>query len=96
MFYDGVQTSDFEIRARVFKRLHGRMIFGPLKKRFHEGTLWSGYRGVVPAPDGKIYLVDINETHYWGSLVRYMYWDQKCFSEKLKHTNTCRRKRCMY
>ena len=22
---------------------------------------------VVPAPDGKIYLVDINETHYWGS-----------------------------
>ena len=23
--------------------------------------------GVVPAPDGTIYLVDINETHYWGS-----------------------------
>ena len=22
---------------------------------------------VVPAPDGTIYLVDINETHYWGS-----------------------------
>ena len=24
-------------------------------------------RRVVPAPDGTIYLVDINETHYWGS-----------------------------
>ena len=23
--------------------------------------------GVVPAPYGTIYLVDINETHYWGS-----------------------------
>ena len=23
--------------------------------------------GVVPGPDGTIYLVDINETHYWGS-----------------------------
>ena len=40
--------------------------------------------GVVPAPDGKIYLVDINETHYWGSLVRYMYWSQKYFSEKIE------------
>ena len=28
-----------------------------------------GYRsmGVVPAQYGTIYLVDINETHYWGS-----------------------------
>ena len=40
--------------------------------------------GVVPAPDGKIYLVDMNETHYWGSLVRYMYWGQKYFSEKIE------------
>ena len=39
---------------------------------------------VVPAPEGKIYLVDINETHYWGSLVRYMYWGQKYFSEKIE------------
>ena len=31
-----------------------------------------------------------------GLKLRYMYWGQKHFSEKLKHTNTCRRKRCMY
>ena len=24
--------------------------------------------GVVPAPDVTIYLVDINGTHYWGSI----------------------------
>ena len=40
--------------------------------------------GVVPPPDGTIYLVDINETHYWGSLVRYMYLGQKYFSEKIE------------
>ena len=39
---------------------------------------------VVPVPDGTIYLVRINETHYWGSLVRYMYWGQKYFSEKIE------------
>ena len=44
----------------------------------------NGDTRVVPAPDGKIYLVDINETHYWGSLVRYMYWSQKFFSEKIE------------
>ena len=38
-------------------------------------------RRVFPAPDWKIYLVDINKTHYWGSLVRYMYWGQKHSSE---------------
>ena len=26
--------------------------------------------------------MDINETHYWGSLVWYMYWGQKYFYEK--------------
>ena len=51
---------------------------------------WSGMgigvvgTGVVPAPDGTIYLVGINETHYWGSLVRYMYWSQKYFYEKIE------------
>ena len=36
--------------------------------------------GVVPAPDGKIYLVDINGTHYWGSFygtcigVKSIFW----------------------
>ena len=39
---------------------------------------------VVPAPDGTIYLVDINEIHYWGFLARYMYWGQKYFSEKIE------------
>ena len=43
-----------------------------------------GCTRVVPAPDGTIYLVDINETHYLGSLVRYMYWGQKYFSEKIE------------
>ena len=42
------------------------------------------FRRVVPAPDGTIYLVDIKETHYWGSLVRYMYWGQKYFSGKIE------------
>ena len=28
--------------------------------------------------------MDINETQYWGSLVRYMYWGQKYFSEKIE------------
>ena len=28
---------------------------------------WTVGGGVVPYPDGTIYLVDINETHYWGS-----------------------------
>ena len=37
---------------------------GLLKKTVLFGeVMW----GVVPAPDGTIYLVDINETHYWGS-----------------------------
>ena len=43
---------------------------------------WMGcwfYMGVVPAPDGTIYLVDINETHYWGFLVWYMYWGQNYY-----------------
>ena len=31
-----------------------------------------------------------------GLILQYMYWGQKYFSEKLKHTNTCRRKWCMY
>ena len=34
---------------------------GPLKSSHAER------KGVVPALDGKIYLVNINETHYWGS-----------------------------
>ena len=31
-----------------------------------------------------MYLVDINETHYWGSLVWYMYWGQKYFTERIE------------
>ena len=47
VFYDGVKTSDLGIRAHILKHLHGRMIFGPFEKVFHEGTLWSGYRDVI-------------------------------------------------
>ena len=31
-----------------------------------KGSLWTPPR-VVPDPDGTIYLVDMNGTHYWGS-----------------------------
>ena len=47
VFYDGVKTSDLGSRAHILKNLHGRMIFGPFEKVFHEGTLWSGYRAVI-------------------------------------------------
>ena len=33
VFYDGVKTSDLGIRAHVLKNLHGRLIFGPFKKK---------------------------------------------------------------
>ena len=41
VFYDGVKTSDLGSRAHILKHLHGRIIFGPFEKVFHEGTLWS-------------------------------------------------------
>ena len=47
VFYDGVKTSDLGSSAHILKHLHGRMIFGPFEKVFHEGTLWSGYRAVI-------------------------------------------------
>ena len=47
VFYDGVKISDLGSRAHILKHLHGRMIFGPFEKVFHEGTLWSGYRAVI-------------------------------------------------
>ena len=33
VFYFGVKTSDLDSRAHVLKHLHGRMIFGQLKKK---------------------------------------------------------------
>ena len=51
---------------------------------------------VVPAPDGTIYLVDINETHYWGSFYVTCIGVKNTLLNKLKHTNTCRIKWCMY
>ena len=47
VFYDGVKSSDIGSRAHILKHLHGRMVFGPFEKVFHEGTLWSGYRSVI-------------------------------------------------
>ena len=39
VFYDGTKTSDLESRAHALNNLHGRMIFGPFEKCFHEGTI---------------------------------------------------------
>ena len=39
VFYDGVKTSGLGSRAHILKHLHGRMIFGPFEKVFHEVTL---------------------------------------------------------
>ena len=47
VFYDGVKTSVLGSRAHILKHLHGRMIFGPFEKVYHEVTLWSGYRAVI-------------------------------------------------
>ena len=47
VFYGGVKSSDFGSRAHILKHSHGRMVFGPFEKVFHEGTLWSGYRAVI-------------------------------------------------
>ena len=47
VFYDGVKSCDFGNRAHILKHSHGRVVFGPFEKVFHEGTLWSGYRSVI-------------------------------------------------
>ena len=47
VFYYGVKTSNLGSRAYILKHLHGRMIFCPFEKVFHEGTLWSGYRTLI-------------------------------------------------
>ena len=47
VFYDRVKTSDLGSRSHILKHLHGRMIFGPFEKVFHEGNLWSRYRSVI-------------------------------------------------
>ena len=47
LFYDGVKSCDFGNRAHILKHSHGRMVFGPFEKTFHEVTLWSGYRSVI-------------------------------------------------
>ena len=51
---------------------------------------------VVPAPDGTIYLVDINETHYWGSFYGTYIGVKDTLLNKLKNTSTCRIKWCMF
>ena len=47
VFCDGVKTCDFGNRSHILKHSHGRMVFGPFEKVFHEGTLCSGYRSVI-------------------------------------------------
>ena len=51
---------------------------------------------VVPAPDGTIYLVDINKPHYWGSFYGTCIGVKNTLLNKLKNTSTCRIKWCMY
>ena len=57
------------------------------------GYMLSTEPRVVTDPDGTIYLVDINQTHYWGSFCGTYIGVKNTFLEKLKHTNTSRRKR---
>ena len=47
VFYKGVKTYDLGSRAHVLKHLHGRIIFVPFAKCFHEGTLWRGRMAVI-------------------------------------------------
>ena len=47
VFYNGVKISELGSRAHILKHSHGRMIFGPFEKIYHEVTLWSGYRSVI-------------------------------------------------
>ena len=42
VFYDGVKSFDFWSRAHILKHSHGRMVFSPFEKVFHEGNMWSG------------------------------------------------------
>ena len=42
-----MKSCGFGNRAHILKHSHGRMVFGPFEKVFHEGTLWSGYRAVI-------------------------------------------------
>ena len=50
----------------IYRRRSSKNIF--IKKYLHSiGQIFASMGWVVPAPDGTIYLVDINETHYWGS-----------------------------
>ena len=42
-----MESSDLGSRYHILKHLHGRIIFGPFEKVFHEGTIWSGYRSVI-------------------------------------------------
>ena len=43
MFYDGVKKYDLGSRAHVLKHLHGRIIFGPFEKVFHDNKKWVLY-----------------------------------------------------
>ena len=59
-------------------------------------TVIGNFTRVFPAPYGTIYLVDINETHYWGSFYGTCIGVKNTLLNKFKHTNTCRIKWCMY
>ena len=39
VFYDGLKTCDFGNISHILKHSHGRMVFGPFEKLFHEVTL---------------------------------------------------------
>ena len=77
VFYDGVKTFELGSRAHILKHLHGRMIFGPFEKVYHEVTLWSGYRAVI-----SFILAKKKFLHF------FRHWDQ--FYNK--YTNTAEKK----
>ena len=45
--YDGICKYNLGQRAHVLKHLHGRFIIETLKKIYHEGNLWRGYRSII-------------------------------------------------
>ena len=40
VLYDKVKMKDLVNRSHALKHLHGRIIFGPFERCFHEGSLW--------------------------------------------------------
>ena len=82
----------FVCLSRVGREENDQSFKRPQRAPWHEKFC----KWVVLALDGTIYLVDINETHYWGSFCGTCIGVKNNFLKNLKHTITCRRNRWMY